>query len=104
MTITVVRGLLGKPVEQVTTLSPKTNPQDIRDTTAHNAAVTVSVQHDAVVTSLRTTKSQERERVETFTKAKEVTDEVKEQIRDNPDEAVDAHRGLNSSDSREAFV
>ena len=106
MTITVVKGLVGKPVEQVTTQNSPNNPENLKNISnaAERALVTNSVGTDAVVNSVRAGRATERgERVDTYKRARGVTEEVKQNILENQDEAQDAHQ-LNSTGSRSAFV
>ena len=107
MTITVVKGPYGKLGEQVTSTPQNNNqnsPQNLAKA-AQNAVVSRSVGSDAVVTTIRASRSAEKgERIDSYKKAQEVGDDVSERIRDNKDEAIESHQGLNSTSSREAFV
>ena len=106
MTITVVRGLLGKPVTQESTPSPQSSDLHTATQVGQQALVARTAASDAVVNNVRshTREAKGTERINTYRDAKETSEGVRDTIRDNPDTAVEAHRGLNPDESRDAFV
>lgn len=100
MTITIVKGLVGKPVEQLQSSQSQTpQAQQNAAQAAQNAASVQSLGSDAVVMNLRSSRAGERaEPINTYSKARKTSDEVAEKIRANGNnEGLDAHQGLSSA-------
>ncbi len=104
MTITVVSGLVGKPVEKVTTVNSQSNPSNTQSAVqaSQQAVGAQALSSDAVVMNLRSSRGQERsDRIGTYSRAKETTKEVAEKIRDNENgEATEAHKGLDAANPK----
>jgi len=105
MTITIVKGLVGRPVEKESTPasnSTNNNTQKVLQTASG------AVSSDAAVLNLRSSQSggaDKSERLQTYSKAKKTSDDIAEKIRDNEDnEALGAHEGVAKVSSKDTVI
>jgi hypothetical protein len=108
MTITVVSGLVGKPVEKVVSANSQASPYNHQQQpvaqAAQQAAAAQSANSDAVRVDVRSARSSDRgEPIQTYSRAKKTADDAADRIRsDEGGEALGAHQGLNPATAKPA--
>ncbi len=96
MTITIVKGLVGKPSEAGDVKGPQSNPTDGKNLiqAGQQVAARVASSTDAAVVTIRSSRGSDRaEKIESTSKAEQVAKDVADRVRGDKEEALGAHSG-----------
>ena len=107
MTITIVKGLLGKTGETSESKASQSNPTDGKNLirAAQQVAVRYAGSSDAAIVTIKASRSSDRaEKIDSPQKAEGVAKDIADRVRGDKEEAINAHGGSPTSSLGETLA